>query len=428
MEVKIKLDTSFFVGFFTGIILSLILVAAALGIVLGALHLRRLSEGQFPPAYHYPEAPAGNAPSVPADKNVPYQGPQSAPVTILEFADFHCPFCRSAVPTVKQLMEKFPGKIKREFHHFPLSDTPGEGSFLTHEWGACAQEQGKFWEFHDAIYGMSKAPALSDLTDVAKKIGLNPSQLDACVKAGKYREFIRQERSVGAQKGVTGTPTFFINDQKVAGAFPLGHFVEVVDGILKGTPPPAAPQPPAPPARPAPPANVQFDDLKGHPSRGPENAKVTLVEFSDFHCPFCKGIEPTLEEIEKNFPGQIRRVWRHYPLDMHAGAQKTHEASECASEQGKFWEYHHKLFETQGEARDEAALVKLAGDTGLDKSRFEQCLKTEKYKDRVQKDIAKGNQEGVSGTPAVFVNGQLVEGAQPYQNFEQIVKNKLNGS
>lgn len=438
MEIKIKLDSSFFIGLFAGIALSLILAAAALGFVLGTLHLKTLP-GNRPSAAGSPqEAPsaeaAPNHPQLPpaagpADKNVPTQGPPSAPITIQEFADFHCHFCRVAAPTIKQLFEKFPGKIKREFHHFPLSETPGEGSFLTHEWSACAQEQGKFWEFHDGVFGISQAPTLNDLTGIAKNIGLNQAQLDSCLKTGKYREVIKKARAAGTQQGVSGTPTFFVNGQKEAGAFPLDHFVGVVNGILTGTAPPpppsgGAPQPQAPPP---PRANVQFDDLNGRPSRGPENAKVTIVEFSDFHCPFCQRIEPTLEEIEKNFPGQIRRIWRHFPLPMHVGAQKTHEASECAFEQGKFWEYHHKLFETLGQPRDEVSLVNLAGDLKLDKSRFEQCLKSGKYKSRVEQDIAKGSQSGVTGTPAAFVNGQLVEGAQPYSNFEQIVKNKLNG-
>lgn len=211
----------------------------------------------------------------------------------------------------------------------------------------------------------------------------------------------------------------------------------VPEAYYPPAPAPAPPQapapvavihPPAPQAPPPPRANVTFDDLEGRPSHGPANAKITLVEFSDFHCPFCKRVGPSLIDLQKNFPGQVRRVWRHFPLAMHVGAQLTHEASECAFEQGKFWEYHDKLFDTLGQPRDKSALVKMAEDLKLDKDKFEKCLTTEKYKDRVLKDLAKGSQVGVSGTPAVFVNGQLVEGAQPYQNFEQVVKSKLNGA
>ncbi|HLD49685.1 MAG TPA: DsbA family protein [bacterium] len=223
---------------------------------------------------------------------------------------------------------------------------------------------------------------------------------------------------------------FTVGISRVGG--PSGN-PQAPEAYYPAAPAPPAPQAPAPAAYAPPPpqappptrANVTFDDLDGRPSNGPANAKITLVEFSDFHCPFCKRVGPSLVDLQKNFPGQVRRVWRHFPLAMHVGAQQTHEASECAFEQGKFWEYHDKLFETLGQPRDPAALVKIAEDLKLNKSKFEKCLTTEKYKDRVLKDIAKGSQSGVSGTPAVFVNGQIVEGSQPYQTFEQIVKSKL---
>ena len=189
MEIKIKLDESFFVGFFTGIILSLILVAASLGIAMGAMHLRSAAGGGA--AYPYPQIPS---PAVPAAGNQaapapqgPSQGADSATIKLLEFSDFHCPFCRNAAPTIQQLVDKFPGKIKREFHHFPLSETPGTGSFLTHEWAACASDQGKFWAFHDAVYAMPTPPQPADLPSLAAKIGLNVVDMEACVKAGKYQ-------------------------------------------------------------------------------------------------------------------------------------------------------------------------------------------------------------------------------------------------
>ena len=173
------------------------------------------------------------------------------------------------------------------------------------------------------------------------------------------------------------------------------------------------------------PPAVSFEDLDGKPSQGPKNAPVTIVEFSDFHCPFCKKVAPTLDSLLKNYPGKIRRVWRHYPLAMHQGAEHTHEAAACAEEQGKFWEYHDRLFETFGGARDDAALVRLAAELKLKKNKFEKCLQGGRTRDKIEKDIARGNQAGVTGTPAVFVNGRLVSGAYPYEYFEGLVKNEL---
>ena len=358
----------------------------------------------------------------------PSQGPETAPITLTEFSDFHCPFCKKAFPTMKQIMQNYPGKVHWVFRHFPLSTTPGEGSFLTHEASVCAQEQGKFWEFHDEVYTRPSPPAEPDLYGIGDRIGLDRSKFQECLKSGRYREFLKQESSEGTRRGVQGTPTVFVNDKEVSGAYPYDYFVKIIEGILnpdKNQPPPSPAEAQAPPNPSEP---VQFNDLEGRPTLGPKDAPVTIVEFSDFHCPFCKRVTPTLDQLMKNYPGKIRRVWRHYPLAMHVGADRTHEASECANEQGKFWEYHDKLFETQGGPRDDAALLNFAEQIGLNKEKFGKCLSGEKYKALVQEEIAKGNQAGVQGTPAVFVNGRLVSGAQPYENFDRIVSSQLGKS
>ncbi len=386
-----------------------------------------------PPA---PTAPPSPPPSPVKSPHIapPSRGPQNAPVTVTEFADFHCHFCKKVSPALEELMKNYSGKIKRVFRHYPLSTTPGQGSFLTHEAAACAHEQKKFWEFHDKIFALDQGPQASELENLAQAVGLNMNKFQECLKTGKYRETIQKDLNEGNQKGVQGTPTIFVNDQIVPGAYPYEHFANLVEGILnpgKKPPVPPAPQPsPPPPPAPAPvvpsaPAPIQFNDLEGRPALGPKNAPVTLVEFSDFHCPFCKRVGPALEELMKNYSGKVRRVWRHYPLAMHAGADRTHEASECANEQEKFWVYHDKLFETQGAPRDDAALLRIAQEAGLDQKKFEKCLTDGKYKDLIKKEVEKGNQVGVRGTPTVFVNGQLISGAQPYQNFELAVKNEL---
>lgn len=221
---------------------------------------------------------------------------------------------------------------------------------------------------------------------------------------------MRQMAAPAAQKFLEITPS--------PSAPPAAGADHVRDPSKPMPPPPAAPTP-------APKLMVTFDDLEGRPSIGPKDAPVTLVEFSDFHCPFCQRLGPTLEQVMRNFPGKVRRVWRHFPLSMHQGAFHTHEASECANEQNKFWEYHDKLFETQGGLRDDASLIRLAKQAGLNKKKFEKCLAGGKYRDLIQQDIAKAEKSGVQGTPAVFVNGELVVGAQPYENFERILKAKL---
>jgi protein-disulfide isomerase len=171
---------------------------------------------------------------------------------------------------------------------------------------------------------------------------------------------------------------------------------------------------------------VEFDDLAGKPALGPENAPVTLVEFSDFHCPFCKRVTPVIAKLLENYPGKIRRVWRHYPLAMHQGADLTHQAAQCAAEQGKFWEYHGKLFGTEGKKFDQESLTALAGELDLDPAKFSDCLTSGRYQDLIRDEVAKGNAAGVRGTPAFFINGLALSGAQPYEKFEEVIKKELS--
>lgn len=363
--------------------------------------------------------------SVPLDS--PSQGPQEAPITLVEFADFHCHFCRKSAPTITQLMKNYSGKIRFIFRHYPLSDTPGTGSFLTHEAAACAHEQRRFWEFHDKIFSLTQIPQAADLENIAHAIGVNMTQFRECLESGRHRQIIQREAEEGRQKGVRGTPTFFINGQIIPGSYPYEHFSNLIESILNPDKRPSVPSFPSPSSAPSVPAAqpVQFDDLEGRPSLGPKEAPITLVEFSDFHCPFCKRVASTLEQLMKNYPGQIRRVWRHYPLAMHAGADRTHEASECAHEQGKFWAYHEKVFGVQEGSFDDATLLRLADEAGLNKKKFEKCLTSGKYEGFIKKEVEKGSQVGVRGTPTIFVNGRILSGAQPYENFDRIIKNEL---
>lgn len=352
----------------------------------------------------------------------PSRGSQSAAFVITEFADFHCGYCKKAAPELKKLVELQPGKVRHIFRHFPLSSSPGQGSFLTHEASECAYEQGKFWEYHDGIFAMSGAPDEPALYNLAAQTGLEPKQFSSCLKGGKTRQKISDDAAEGSRRQVQGTPTYFIGSEKTSGFQTYEEWVAKLEG--KAAPAPAQPPAPAVPP-PAKIVNFNSEDLKGRPSKGPEKAPVTLVEFSDFHCPFCAKVAPTLEKILQNYSGKVRRVWRHYPLPMHPGADRTHEASECAHEQGKFWEYHDKLFSAVGGFSGDPALIHAAQDLKLNEKKFKQCLESGKVKKLVQDEILKGQAAGVTGTPAVFVNGELVSGAVPYEHFEKLVKSKL---
>jgi protein-disulfide isomerase len=164
-------------------------------------------------------------------------------------------------------------------------------------------------------------------------------------------------------------------------------------------------------------------EAKG-PSRGPENALVTIVEFSDFQCPYCGREFPVIERLMKEYDGKVRLVFRHYPLDFHPFAQKAAEAGACAQDQGKFWELHDKMFTNQNKLGVDD-LKAYAKSVGLDASRFDKCLDSGEKKALVEEDMKAGTAAGVNGTPAFFINGVFVNGAQPYEQMKQTVDREL---
>lgn len=159
--------------------------------------------------------------------------------------------------------------------------------------------------------------------------------------------------------------------------------------------------------------------------RGPADASVTLVEFSDFHCPFCKRVQPTLAELLKTYPEKVKLVYRDLPLDgLHPQARGAAEAARCAQDQGKFWEYHDVLFDQAPKASVED-LKRYARKVGLDAEKFDSCLFQSTHRDAVQRDIDEAITLGLTGTPAFFINGRFLNGAQPLEKFVQIIDDEL---
>ncbi len=159
--------------------------------------------------------------------------------------------------------------------------------------------------------------------------------------------------------------------------------------------------------------------------RGNKKAKVTLVEFSDFQCPFCSKAHETLKQLLADYNGQVAWVYKHLPLDqLHPYARAAAEASECAAEQGKFWEYADELFSNQALlSRD--YLTVAAANLGLNQANFEQCLNSGKYQGTVNDNEAEAQAVGVSGTPGIYVNDILIKGALPIEQFKQAIDSLL---
>ncbi len=212
-----------------------------------------------------------------------------------------------------------------------------------------------------------------------------------------------------------------------AGMFFAGFYTrEVMDDEPAATALPAAAQSAQPAAaQPTAPAvvDVSVDD---DPARGPDDAAVTIIEFSDFQCPYCgRFFQQTLPQLMAQYGNRVRFVYRDFPLDqIHPNARNAAMAAECADDQGKFWEYHDVLFSNQ-QALGVPDLKRYAEELGLDAEAFAECLDSQKYNGEVDADLRDGLRAGVTGTPTFFINGKRVVGAQPLQTFQTLIEQAL---
>jgi protein-disulfide isomerase len=162
----------------------------------------------------------------------------------------------------------------------------------------------------------------------------------------------------------------------------------------------------------------------GSPIKGDPDAKLAIVEFSDFQCPFCSRVAPTLAQIEEEYGDQVRIVFKHLPLSMHPKAPAAHAAAEAAHRQGRFWEMHDRIFAEQ-QAMSPEKYLDYAREIGLDIEQFQQDIASADVKQRIEADTAEASKLGVSGTPAFFVNGRFLSGAQPFSAFKALIDEEL---
>jgi protein-disulfide isomerase len=416
-----------------------------------------------------PAAQPGQRPAPPReDPNAVYRipvdgsatkGPADALVTIVESSDFECPFCKRAAPTLKQVEEAYAGRIRIVFKHNPL---PMHSNALPAAMAAeAAGAQGKFWPMHDKLFASATLDRAA-LEQAAKELGLDLAAFRAALDGQRFSDRIRRDQELVRNVGAGGTPTFFINGRKLVGAQPFDRFKAMIDAelaraqalVASGTPaaqvyerimstassqavflPGSAPQadagaqptaPQAPQAPPPPPPQVfkKVDLRPDDPARGPATAKVTLVLFSDFQCPFCGKVEPTLAQLEQESKGNLRIVWKHRPLPMHPNARGAAAAAEAARAQGKFWQMHDKLFENQQGLGPEL-YDRLARELGLNAAKFKASLADPKLAARIDADDKQAVEVGAGGTPTMYLNCRQVVGALPIDRLRPILQEEL---
>jgi protein-disulfide isomerase len=174
------------------------------------------------------------------------------------------------------------------------------------------------------------------------------------------------------------------------------------------------------------PPRVAVDIPEGAPSTGPENAKVTIVEFTDYQCPYCHRAQATIEQVLARYSDKVRFVHLDFPLESHAGAVPAARAARCAGEQGRFWDYHKSLMTHPG-SLDEKDLEARAAEMKLDASKFAACVGSDAHDDAIRRDLERGEALGVSGTPAYFINGRMISGARPLDTFTDAIDAELGG-
>ncbi len=179
----------------------------------------------------------------------------------------------------------------------------------------------------------------------------------------------------------------------------------------------------AQPSRPNPSA-VYAVPVGDSPAKGPADAWVTIVEVSEFQCPFCKRVGPTLKQIQDTYGDDVRIVFKHNPLSFHQNAKPAAKAAECAREQGKFWEMHDIMFENQRELGG-PKLEEYAQQSGVTMDTWKACFSSTKYEDRINQDQRVANQFGARGTPGFFINGRFLSGAQPFESFKVVIDEEL---
>jgi protein-disulfide isomerase len=432
-----------------------VIVALLVGLVLGFVGGRAVTgpsndsaAGNKPTVAAAANAPRPNArPTDPTVFKVPIEGSPvignpDALVTLVEFSDYQCPFCARANATVEQLRKDYGNKLRVVMKENPLSFHPrAKPSAMA---ALAAGEQGKYWEFHDKLFSNSKALEDADLEKYATEIGLDLNRWKADLTNPKLSAIIDRDQALAGKLGANGTPAFFINGRFLSGAQPIDNFKAIIDEELgkaealtrSGTPagqvyaailakgvesaPKAAPQQQEAPTT----AYRKVDVPADAPSVGPKNAKVTIVEWSDFQCPFCGRVNPTLKQIKEQYPNDVRVVFRHQPLSFHPNAKPAAEASMAAHEQGKFWEMHDKLFANQG-ALDRPSFERYAEELKLNMAQFKAALDSGKYRAKIEADAAAGAAVGANGTPTFFINGREFVGAQPLEAFKKVIEEEL---
>ncbi len=393
-----------------------------------------------------PAAPEDKA-AVPVAADDPTWGSRAAPVTVVLFSEFQCPYCAKLVPTLVQLRAAYgPEKMRFVWKHNPLAFHPNAAPAAEAAAGVFALGGSElFWQFHDRAFANQTALSPASYEMWASQIGLDPMAIRAGMDDHRWKAKVDGDLELGKRLGVTGTPAAFVNGKLVSGAQSYDKWKEVIDAELAAAvnlaqsgmpadrvylaraqanyskPPPVAPEPKADTT------TVHKVPVGASPVRGKATALVTIVEFADYQCPYCKRSEATLDQVMNEYVDDVRIVWKDNPLSFHARAEPAMQlAREARAQKGDaaFWKVHDALFDAQAKLED-ADLDTIAAAAGLDMPRARRAIGQHLHRDKAAADMDLADDLQASGTPHFFINGRRLVGAQPYEKFKAIIDEEI---
>ncbi len=387
-----------------------------------------------PPQQAPPQGVAPTPVTIQVDDAAYAYGDPDAPIKIVEYTDYQCPFCNRHVqqvfPTMlTEMIES--GRVYYQIKDLPLENIhPAARS--AHNAARCAGEQDQYVAMHDQLFARQAEWSEGDvdgaLTGIAQEIGLEMGQFSECFDGRIYDELVQTNIDEGFSFGIRGTPHFFVDGYPLSGARPIEHFQLAVQMAEEGTL--AQAFVPRPTPTPAPIGEVSPEGGYGY---GDPSAPVTIIEYTDFQCPFCnRHHQQTFPAIMSNYveTGKVYYVIKDFPLtSIHPQAPLAHEVARCAEDQGKYEAIADMLFDNLQEwnGRGDADVIfkGYAEEVGLDMNVLDECLENQKYRSLVAQNLEEGASLGVRGTPAFFINGVPLSGAQPYQTFVQAIEQAL---
>ncbi|WP_437690006.1 thioredoxin domain-containing protein [Sorangium sp. So ce176] len=398
-----------------------------------------------PAAVAAPEPDPGTA--VPVTRADPWWGDPLAPVTVVVWGDYECPFTSRYMATLEQLKRAYgPERLRIVWKHNPLPfHKNARPAHLAAETVFQLGGAEAFWRFHGLAFANQRALTPESLEAWAAEAGVDRAAFRASFARQQHEPKIDEDLQAGKAVGVTGTPASLINGVLVSGAHPIDKFQGVIDEQLRaaedlqrsGVPRERLyaalsaqnrARAPAPVRSPAPAEDdptVWKVPVDGSPTRGDPGAPVTLVIFSDLECPFCRKVAPTIDALEKKYGQQLRLVFKHNPLPFHRRAEPAAElALEARAQKGDaaFWQAYELL--RQG-TLEEADLAAHAKTLGLDVARAQKAIAARRHAARIERDQLLAETLNAQGTPHFFINGRRLLGAQPAAKFEALIDEQL---